>query len=55
MNWDRAKPLRPTELKYDEGKKLDSGIVVTKEKDRLARRAAKAEREWLKKIGKDKI
>lgn len=56
MNWEKsAKKILPSEEKYNDGKTLSNGRVVTHEKDRLALRSAKAEREWLKKIGKDKI
>lgn len=56
LNWEKAnKSILPSEGKYDDGKKLSDGRVIIHKKDRLALRAAKAEREWLKKIGKEKI
>ncbi len=48
MNWDRAKPMGPAELKYDAGTVLPNGIVVAKPLDSLAKRAKEAEARWLK-------
>jgi hypothetical protein len=48
MRWERAKPWRPTEIKYEEGKELSNGVVVSKPLDSLARRARDAEVRWLK-------
>lgn len=48
MKWERAKPWRPSELKYEEGKELSNGYIVAKPLDSLAKRAGKAERDWLR-------
>ena len=56
IDWEKHnKKSRPNEEKYDDGKVLSNGRVVSHKKDSLARRAAYVERQWLKKIGKDKI
>ena len=47
LKWDRAKPARPAELKYDEGTILPNGTVVAKPLDSLAKRAKAAEDRWL--------
>lgn len=47
LRWDRAKPWQPTEMKYEEGRQLSNGVVVTKPLDSLAKRARAAETQWL--------
>ncbi len=48
MNWDRPRSNRPSQLKYEDGAELKNGTVFSAPKDSLARRAASAEKRWLK-------
>lgn len=47
LNWNRTRKFKSAESKYEDGTVMRNGEVVKQRKDSLARRAAKAEREWL--------
>lgn len=56
MRWDKVRPVREVEEKYTPGTVLRSGRRVDdRPRDSLASRAAKAEREWFKRIGRDNV
>ena len=55
LKWERAKKWQPTEMMHEEGKVLSNGEVVAHQKDKLARRAAWAEKKWLKKLKRQKV
>lgn len=54
MNWNRAREIGSIEEKYQNGTVLSNGRVVTNPINRLARCAAFAEQNWLKKIEEEK-
>jgi len=56
IRWDKVRPIRQIEEKYEPGTVLKCGCkVAERPRDSLASRAAKAEREWLKRIGRDNV
>jgi hypothetical protein len=49
LNWDKAKPYRQTESKYEPGSVLANGAVVPEQwRDDLARRANLEMDRWLR-------
>ena len=55
-DWRRAKRFAATEEKYEPGKVLDSGRVVSsKPRDSLEARARAAEQRWLQQQGLKKL
>ena len=51
LDWRRAKTHGPRELKYDEGKELNTGEIVRhRPVDRMDAEAQAAERRWLKRM-----
>jgi hypothetical protein len=49
LNWDKAKPRRQTESKYEPGSTLANGAIVPDfYRDQLAKRANQAMDRWLR-------
>lgn len=55
LDWTKAKKFKVSEEKYEDGKIMKNGRLIKKPKDSLAARAAFVERQWLKKIGREKV